>query len=99
LTAVPRVLESDCVEILEEPRRRVVARAGRGEVESDSDLLNPGLRRVVGENDEDLRVCGTERHFVRHVETWRGVLRRASHEDRKSTRLNSSHLGISYAVF
>src|SRR5205814_8920170 len=23
----------------------------------------------------------------------------ASHEDRKSTRLNSSHLGISYAVF
>src|SRR5437899_9386890 len=25
--------------------------------------------------------------------------RRASREDRKSTRLNSSHLGISYAVF
>src|SRR5262245_64454298 len=24
---------------------------------------------------------------------------RASHQDRKSTRLNSSHLGISYAVF
>src|SRR5262245_63941061 len=25
--------------------------------------------------------------------------REGSHEDRKSTRLNSSHLGISYAVF
>src|SRR5438045_8285025 len=26
-------------------------------------------------------------------------IRRARHRDRKSTRLNSSHLGISYAVF
>src|SRR5258705_7681966 len=26
-------------------------------------------------------------------------LRRGQHQDRKSTRLNSSHLGISYAVF
>src|SRR5262245_62572507 len=28
-----------------------------------------------------------------------GVCRRTMNEDRKSTRLNSSHLGISYAVF
>src|SRR5258705_7423511 len=46
-------------------------------------------------------------HHVRHV-TARAVARYAVHEvgpvwkgtlDRKSTRLNSSHLGISYAVF
>src|SRR5256885_12239194 len=46
-----------------------------------------------------LEVAGSERgrHFV---ERRRGVLRRASTlEDRKSTRLNSSHLVISYAVF
>src|SRR5262245_64879369 len=29
----------------------------------------------------------------------RARIRRAADEDRKSTRLNSSHLGISYAVF
>src|ERR1035441_5906955 len=31
--------------------------------------------------------------------SWRDVLCDASFRDRKSTRLNSSHLGISYAVF
>src|SRR5262245_65006289 len=31
--------------------------------------------------------------------TLRGPLRRQAPGDRKSTRLNSSHLGISYAVF
>src|SRR5262245_63852515 len=32
--------------------------------------------------------------------SWRGeTTLRSSHQDRKSTRLNSSHLGISYAVF
>src|SRR5205814_2940979 len=31
--------------------------------------------------------------------SWTGVDEFGSHGDRKSTRLNSSHLGISYAVF
>src|SRR5690348_17718905 len=35
---------------------------------------------------------------ARHHEPQRG-LREAAHEDRKSTRLNSSHPSISYAVF
>src|SRR5258705_9811055 len=33
------------------------------------------------------------------ISAWRGEIQGLGHEDRKSTRLNSSHLGISYAVF
>src|SRR5262245_64357271 len=36
--------------------------------------------------------------LVHHV-SLREVIRKREIEDRKSTRLNSSHLGISYAVF
>src|SRR5438045_656060 len=40
------------------------------------------------------------RQFDRyHRRAWRRLSRRSIPEDRKSTRLNSSHLGISYAVF
>src|SRR5262245_37552184 len=51
---------------------------------------------------------GDERNLVRggrrRGDVWRaderaGIRSIAQHEDRKSTRLNSSHLGISYAVF
>src|SRR5947199_5640630 len=50
-------------------------------------------RRGAG-RDEDL--LGRNRHAVGP----RVVLREAiAEQDRKSTRLNSSHLGISYAVF
>src|SRR3712207_8946216 len=34
-----------------------------------------------------------------HGTTWQAMLWWASHVDRKSTRLNSSHANISYAVF
>src|SRR5438045_7474167 len=40
-----------------------------------------------------------QRDQGRHLHRRRGPVRRALREDRKSTRLNSSHLGISYAVF
>src|SRR5205807_8078543 len=45
--------------------------------------------------------CGFDdilHHFVRHPGRWRSW-RMSSNPDRKSTRLNSSHLVISYAVF
>src|SRR5207249_6104475 len=38
-----------------------------------------------------------ERHGQRRYEPWKG--RRLPGRDRKSTRLNSSHVSISYAVF
>src|SRR5262245_44109214 len=39
------------------------------------------------------------RHGEHHPLLDSGGLRRGARQDRKSTRLNSSHLGISYAVF
>src|SRR3712207_8378230 len=39
------------------------------------------------------------RHGVRRLLDLPQVLRQARHRDRKSTRLNSSHANISYAVF
>src|SRR5205814_10098708 len=44
------------------------------------------------------RKCRSRRHRTRSAPHHR-VRRRGALEDRKSTRLNSSHLGISYAVF
>src|SRR5256885_10432675 len=43
-------------------------------------------------------LIGREREFARLYDAWLGVRRREP-QDRKSTRLNSSHLVISYAVF
>src|SRR5438045_8070432 len=55
-------------------------------------------RIVVGERggDEDMLVACPSRAMLGHGEVG---LERNRRPDRKSTRLNSSHLGISYAVF
>src|SRR5205814_4061634 len=48
------------------------------------------------------RCTARSRRFVTrhlHEAALQGMDQRATSEDRKSTRLNSSHLGISYAVF
>src|SRR5438045_6469914 len=42
---------------------------------------------------------GTFISFIRDVKDWKRLDFTIETEDRKSTRLNSSHLGISYAVF
>src|SRR5438445_8301745 len=52
-----------------------------------SDLL-PHLPTATGREIDDADRPG-----------WSGAPRRQSREDRKSTRLNSSHANISYAVF
>src|SRR3712207_8370797 len=46
-----------------------------------------------------LDVLAGERHEVAAVADDDGVLGEHRHQDRKSTRLNSSHANISYAVF
>src|SRR3712207_7716069 len=52
--------------------------------------------RSVGQHD----LCRGEHRVRRRVTRHRdAVLDFGSHEDRKSTRLNSSHANISYAVF
>src|SRR5690242_21087432 len=58
----------------------------------------PRARRALNRVDQTQR-GGVERGKI-HVEA-AALLRRAAeaHVDRKSTRLNSSHMSISYAVF
>src|SRR3712207_8931659 len=52
--------------------------------------------REAGRSDPDRHGRGRPRHPRRRHGR---ALRPADHEDRKSTRLNSSHANISYAVF
>src|SRR5256885_8738469 len=85
----------------------------RSSVEKRVRLLHPALRNIrvtsLGWADFDYerlyadisqasgkrKCCGAGRIFG----PWRGVERLPGTLDRKSTRLNSSHLVISYAVF
>src|SRR5256885_11192495 len=46
-----------------------------------------------------MKLCRSRRARVKHCRKFSGVISRTSAPDRKSTRLNSSHLVISYAVF
>src|SRR5256885_11137194 len=62
----------------------------------------PGLQAVAGSpaavRDGERATAARERLSLHGVRRGRGA-RAADGEDRKSTRLNSSHLVISYAVF
>src|ERR1035441_8786492 len=89
------------------PRDRFVE-AFRAGVELDPERTTPGCEEVVrlthlvarearAVRDEDERDV-SESSGVAHVEK-RPREREKAVEDRKSTRLNSSHLGILYAVF
>src|ERR1035438_10700891 len=61
-------------------------------------LLQAALERAPGERDAFLRqACAGDEAIEREVRSLLASQQRAG--DRKSTRLNSSHLGISYAVF
>src|SRR2546426_7639956 len=58
----------------------------------------PASSRAVGDGDRaDLELAPRVRRQPRDLDGRRG--RQMAAEDRKSTRLNSSHLVISYAVF
>src|SRR5437899_5109127 len=54
------------------------------------------LERLEAEKRESEKQAMTSGHALRQIDSEMGVSRG---QDRKSTRLNSSHLGISYAVF
>src|SRR5688572_30998157 len=53
----------------------------------------------VGRDDLDLVLGDSRDQGVHQAVRVRGLRRRVHREDRKSTRLNSSHSQISYAVF
>src|SRR3712207_7727040 len=56
-------------------------------------------RRAAEHIGRRRRRDGGARHARSHVPQAGGRLRRVARRDRKSTRLNSSHANISYAVF
>src|SRR5438045_7070366 len=95
------------LETLAEPQDEVVDRAGRGKDVIAPHPLEQVLARndlagVLGEHLEDHRLLLGE--LLRVAVPGAGVEGAEIHlvapkADRKSTRLNSSHLGISYAVF
>src|SRR5205807_2003770 len=100
--ALEKHLEGLC-----EGHRLLQVRQVGGRIEYDQlgafDLLVDGLRRgerrahVLGADDDQRRQCDRLQP-VGQVERLDGVAA-ADVADRKSTRLNSSHLVISYAVF
>src|SRR3989454_2680932 len=55
------------------------------------------LWKEIEEHFEQPAVCRTVDRCADHYDS--GDIQRAAQRDRKSTRLNSSHLVISYAVF
>src|SRR5438045_5248118 len=71
-------------------------RGGRAARRNISAIIDPGSANTKIANPRRARA---KREGAlpcqRHARLWRNQVRR----DRKSTRLNSSHLGISYAVF
>src|SRR3712207_8411713 len=56
-------------------------------------VVAPGVEGVLGRGDE---IAGSVQQFFRHFPIGDAG---PADEDRKSTRLNSSHANISYAVF
>src|SRR5262245_7115437 len=87
-----------------EIRSRVLLAFERAERETDAARRAAWLTFVVvGAGPTGVELAGTLAEIARH--TLRGEFRRYDPRlarvvlDRKSTRLNSSHLGISYAVF
>src|SRR3989454_2809563 len=83
------VCSSDLEGVIALVVRPVLADAGFEVADADV-LINPTGRFVVGGPQGDAGLTG--RKII--VDTYGGMAR-----DRKSTRLNSSHLVISYAVF
>src|SRR5262245_1699874 len=68
-------------------------------VELKNNLKALWWQRIVRERDD---VEGLDSSIIAHPRTWEAsghVEHFSDPMDRKSTRLNSSHLGISYAVF
>src|SRR3712207_6990866 len=62
------------------------------------------LHRDMQKRVARAQATGWDKHYSAHVETFAGLMGRVDLDlkgatDRKSTRLNSSHANISYAVF
>jgi len=70
-----------------------------GDVLFDPDVTRHQFDLTEGENDEDVDEVPEETEEVAPSSSDSGVTEAQAAPDRKSTRLNSSHLGTPYAVF
>src|SRR5690349_23505899 len=67
--------------------------------ESDALSLHDALPIFLEDAYPNFSICGIPYYVSGEVTHWRNLAHRTLAEDRKSTRLNSSHVEISYAVF
>src|SRR5690606_27605525 len=95
----PRGHVSARTRLLRQPGRARASRCGRrgrqrirGQTRTIEESNHAGTR--YRKKDQEQRVVPCHRRMLRV-----GGLRAVQHQDRKSTRLNSSHVKISYAVF
>src|SRR5205814_2293269 len=79
--------------------REAQERAERRRVEEELRQGEELFRKIMENVDDLVTVQDVEGHRVFTSSSYRHVLGDPAALDRKSTRLNSSHLGISYAVF
>src|SRR6266487_3120509 len=94
-TTLPRQPEAESCEISWKFRRK---KAMTGPARRAMALANPEGRRKGGSNQPPLHHSAASRFNGRWTRD-SPIEPEADHEDRKSTRLNSSHPSISYAVF
>src|SRR2546430_9498964 len=69
---------------------------------SGEDLTSVTLAQIILENERNRRAALPSaflHQLIKHGEAWQDLVQRSMRSDRKSTRLNSSHRQISYAVF
>src|SRR5690606_39557566 len=85
-------LDAPVLHVVDDPAAADGAAAGLGDLDVAGEHHGLGLQVVV-----DVGGGGVDRAAA--VELLAQAHRRAAQQDRKSTRLNSSHVKISYAVF
>src|SRR5256885_2806539 len=82
--------------------RRITARLGDGEALLPYDIterLRAGRERALSVRRRELRAAPVQAASATQAQVGTLTLGSGDEGDRKSTRLNSSHLVISYAVF
>src|SRR5205814_9113970 len=102
LHRVPRLLPSFPTRRSSDLRRALVILRTRSYNPCVTEFRILGTLEVVADDGEHLTVVGQKQRAVLALLVLRAnevVSKEFLVEDRKSTRLNSSHLGISYAVF
>src|SRR5699024_11914733 len=79
--------------ILHHEKLQLLCRLGKGFI------IGPAVSRICAQNPQSLDLSGVDALDDLVVGDGRFLCQHLLRQDRKSTRLNSSHVSISYAVF